>query len=108
MQIDYRKKEALLDFLDRKVFNPVLEAIPEQYSSEYDQRMLFAVQEKVKSERKLFHKTVLTPQEIKHQYFRHLYFEGKGEIGKELEDLELPRFLQLRGQFIDLCNGLQL
>lgn len=108
MQLDYRKKETLLDFLDRKVFDPVLEAMPEQYSSEYDQKMLFVVQEKVKGERKLFHSTVLTAQEIKNQYFRELYFEGRGEIGKVLEDLELPRFLQLREQFIDLCRGLKL
>jgi hypothetical protein len=108
MQLDFRKKEALLDFLDKKVFDPVLEAIPEQYSSEYDQKMLFVVQEKVKGERKFFHSTVLTALEIKNQYFRELYFEGKGETGKVLEDLELPRFLQLREQFVDLCKGLKL
>ncbi len=105
---DNRKKELLLHFLDKKVFDPVLEAIPELYSSARDRRMLYTVQEKVKNERAWFHNSMLTAEEIRDQYFREIYFEGQEQTGKVLEDLELPRFVQLRGQFIDLCEKLKL
>lgn len=108
MQLEDKKREALLDFLDKKVFDPVMEAIPELYSSERDRRMLNTVQEKMKINRKRFHESDLTAQGIREQFFRELYFEGRSRIGKVLEDLELPRFVQLRGQFIDLCDMLEL
>jgi hypothetical protein len=108
MQIDNKKKELLLEFLDKNVFDPVLEAVPEQYSSERDRKMLKIVQQNVKNEKDLFHQFPFTAQEIRNQYFRELYFEARGRNGRELEDLELPRFVQLREQFIDLCKNLQL
>jgi hypothetical protein len=108
MQGSTRKKEALLDFLDKKVFEPVLEAIPELYSSERDRRRLQAVKEDVKEEWTRFHCNFLTAEEIKNQYFRELYFEGQEKLGKELEDLELPRFRELRSEFVELCKLLRL
>lgn len=108
MQLEEKKRDALLEFLDKKVFDPVLEAIPELYSSERDRRMLNSVQEKVKVNRERFHESYLTAEAIRDQYFRELYFEGRSRLGKVLEDLELPRFVQLRGQFIDLCDLLEL
>ena len=108
MQENNRKKEVLLYFLDKKVFDPVMEAVPDLYSSQRDRRMLQSVQEKVRSEREWFHKPLLTAEEIKDQYFREIYFEGRGNLGKVLEDLELPRFVQLRSQFVDLCEDLKI
>jgi hypothetical protein len=108
MKLEEKKREALLEFLDKKVFNPVLEAIPELYSSERDRRMLNTVKEKVKVDRERFHESYLTAEAIRDQFFREIYFEVRGRIGKALEDLELPRFVQLRAQFIDLCDLLKL
>jgi hypothetical protein len=101
-------RQQLLDFLDSKVLDPILEALPEQYSSERDRKMLQEVKMKIADEKAFFHKNDLSPEQIREQYFRELYFEVNGKIGKELEDLELPRLRQLRDQFLCLCKELQM
>jgi hypothetical protein len=35
-------------------------------------------------------------------FFRELYYETSGVLGKDREDLELPRFLEIREQFLSL------
>lgn len=102
------KKELLLDFLDSKIFNPVLEAQPDFYSSERDRKMLTDVKKIAAMEKNRFHKEIETSEEIRKLYFQELWFEMNGIMGKELEDLELPRLKMLERDFIDLCSQLNI
>ena len=108
MQEDREKRQVLLEFLDSKAFDPVLEAMPEQYSSERDRKMLEDVKKTIVTEKETFHKNDLTPEQVRQHFIREMYFETSGKLGKELEDLELPRLLQLREKFLQLCDELQL
>lgn len=101
-------KSELLDFIDKKALDPVLEAIPEQYSSERDRRLLKEVQKRAALEKESFHHKDLTASQIRKKYLREIYYEVHNRIGKELEDLELPRFIQLRAQFLQLCTDLNV
>lgn len=102
------KKELLLEFLDKRVFDPVLEATPDLYSSERDKANLELVKMNIERERDYFHNRSLSAEEIKNHYFRELYYESRHSIGKELEDLELPRFIELRDEFVSLCDELHI
>ncbi len=102
------KSRILTDFLDQKVFDPVWEALPEQYSSEIDRKRLAEVQKNILLEKEKFHNCNLSPEQIKESYVREMYFETNSRLGKELEDLELPRFVELRDSFLQLCEELDL
>jgi|SRR5690554_5522009 len=108
MENDKKKRELLLEFVDQKIFDPVLNARPEQYSSERDRRILMHVKESVLIGKKRFHIRSKSAIQVRENYIRELYYETNGKIGKELEDLELPRFIQLRSQFEMLCEKLNI
>lgn len=108
MQQKQDKRARLLEFIDQKALDPVLEALPEQYSSERDRRLLLMVQKRAAKEKEEFHDQMLTASQIVEKYFRRIYWETHLRFGKQLEDLELPRFLQLREQFLQLCADLQV
>lgn len=102
------EKSRLLEFIDKKALDPVLEALPEQYSSERDRRSLLLVQKRTAKEKEEFHDKHLTTAQIREKYLRRIYWETHLRFGKQLEDLELPRFLQLREQFLQLCADLHV
>jgi hypothetical protein len=108
MEDEKDKRRQLLDFLDDRVFDPVLEALPEQYSSERDRRMLFEVKRIAEKKKERFHSQELSSGQIREQYFREMFFETSGKIGRELEDLELPRLLELKEQFLKVCQELNV
>jgi hypothetical protein len=108
MEEEKTKRRQLLDFLDSRVFDPVLEALPEQYSSERDRRRLFEVKRIAEKKKERFHRQELSAAQIREQYFREMFFETSGKIGRELEDLELPRLLELKEQFLKICQDLNV
>jgi hypothetical protein len=102
--MDHQKEKAksLIDFLDQKVFNPIMEARPELYSSEREQKMLEYVKKFTSTEIDHFHRKDNSPEQILDMFFRELYYETSGILGKDREDLELPRFLEIRDEFMGL------
>lgn len=100
------KVRQLIDFLDQKVFNPIMEATPELYSSEREQKMLEYVKKFTSTEIEHFHRKENSPEQIRDMFFRELYYETSGVLGKDREDLELPRFLEIREQFIGLFEDM--
>ena len=98
----------MLEFLDKKVFDPVLEAQPRQYSDERDRKMLEEVQRSAAFEKERLHEQARNAEEVRNIYLRDLYYESIGRMGKELEDLELPRLRQVRNEFLGMCRELGL
>jgi hypothetical protein len=83
------------------------EALPEQYSSEIDRKRLVEVQKDILLERKNS-QSLSQPGTDKGELCKGMYFETNSKLGKELEDLELPRFVELRESFLQLCEELKL
>ena len=105
---DHDKREQLLEFLDKKVFDPVLEATPQQYSSERDRKLLSEIQKKAALEKDLLHEQARTAEEVRNYYLKDLYYELVGRDGKALEDLELPRLREVRNEFLVMCEQLEI
>jgi hypothetical protein len=106
--MEEEKKRYLLDFLDRKIFDPVFEASPVQYSLERDRKMLEDVQRNAALERRKLHHDTRSAGEVRNIYLKDLYLETEGAIGRELEDLELPRLREVRDEFLGLCEDLEV
>jgi hypothetical protein len=90
-------KQDLLNFLDRRVFNPILHASPDDYS-EADQKKLKDVQDRTRSEKEGFH-NYANAAEIVENYKRDLHSSTAKRVNSELEHLKLPTLPSVKDEF---------
>ncbi|MFA7096770.1 MAG: hypothetical protein WC383_09870 [Gammaproteobacteria bacterium] len=106
MSSDEEKRQRLLEFLDRHVFNPILHASPVDYPSEYQQQKLADVKRITQSERQRFHLYYRSAAEVKRNFQSDLSSRASRAIGRELAHLNLPSLTQVKEAFYRLCNEL--
>lgn len=96
----------MLNFLDSNIFDPVLEALAQQYSTDREKQMLKDVQEVARYDKDHYHFQLATAEEIKREFIREMAQQESGRIARELQELELPRIHLFKGHFLDLCKEL--
>ncbi len=101
------KREKLLEFLNKKAFDPILEKSKDDYDSEDKKRKLEDVQQSTKNEKERFQQYD-TPEEVRENYLSDLSSDAAEEINEELKDLDLPRLAQFKKEFLDLCKELDV
>jgi Tfp pilus assembly protein PilO len=104
---DERKREELLKFLNQKVFDPILRALPEDYESQDLKRKLNDVKTRTESEKHLFHE-FQTAEEVKKNYLADLDFRIARKIDHELDELKLPSLPKVKDEFLRLCEKLRV
>jgi Tfp pilus assembly protein PilO len=104
---DERKREELLKFLNQKVFDPILRALPEDYESQDLKRKLNDVKTRTESEKHLFHE-FQTAEEVKKNYLADLDFRIDRKIDHELDELKLPSLPKVKDEFLRLCEKLRV
>ena len=104
---DDRKREELLKFLNQKVFDPILRALPEDYESEDLKRKLQNVKRRTKSEKHLFHE-LQAAEEVKKNYLSDLDFRTDRKTDHELDELKLPSLPRVKDEFLRLCEELRV
>jgi len=102
-----RKREELLKFLDQKVFDPILQALPEDYKSEDLIRKLHNVKRRAESEKRQFHQ-FQTAEEVKKTYLSDLELRKARKIDHELDELKLPSLPDAKDEFLGLCEKLRV
>jgi hypothetical protein len=107
IETDERKREELLKFLNQKVFDPILRALPEDYKSEDLKRKLQNVKRRTESEKHLFHE-FQTAEEVKKNYLADLDFRTARKIDHELDELKLPSLPKVKDEFLRLCEKLRV
>jgi hypothetical protein len=105
MESDDKRREELLKFLDQKVFDPILQALPEDYKSEDLIRKLHNVKKRTESEKLQFHQ-FQTAEEVKKTYLSDLEFRKARKIDHELDELKLPSLPDVKDEFLGLCKKL--
>lgn len=95
-------KAELLKYLDRHVFDPILNAKPDQYS-DADQRKLQDVQERTRSEKERFHQ-YSSAKEITDNYKRDLHSPTAKRVNAELEKLKLPTLPSVEQEFLRVAG----
>ena len=103
---DDKKRNQLLEFLDKNAFNPILRASRDNFKGEILQREFDNVKRSTESEKYRFHDQYQTAAEVKSNYLSDLNSKTAHKKNKELEDLGLPQLPQFRDEFINLCNRL--
>jgi len=104
---DDRKREELLKFLNQKVFDPILQALPEDYKSEDLKKKLNDVKRRTESEKHLFHE-FQTAEEVKKNYLADLDFRTARKTDHELDELKLPSLPKVKDEFLRLCEKLRV
>ena len=100
------KREALLEFLDQRAFEPVLDASPDDYTHEVDKRMLEDVKERTRREQRRYHDEYASAGDIRKSYLSDVSSSAAKKVHRELEQLNLPTLPKLKGEFLDLCARL--
>lgn len=101
------KKEKLLDFLNKKAFDPILEKSKDDYDSEEKKRKLEEIQHSTKNQKERFQKYD-SPEEVRENYLTELSSNTDDEILEELKELDLPRLQQFKKEFLDLCKEMDV
>lgn len=99
-------KNQLLDFLDQRVFDPILDASVSDYSDEeeYD---LIDVQQATETEKKRF-RSYNSAEKVKEMFQDNLSSGPAQEIHQKLERLNLPSLPKLRDEFMQLADQLEV
>jgi hypothetical protein len=104
---DEGKRKELLKFLNQKVFDPILRALPEDYESEDLKKKLSNVKRHTESEKHLFHE-FQTAEEVKKNYLANMDFRTAKKIDHELDELKLPSLPKVKDEFLGLCEKLRV
>lgn len=99
-------RERLVRFLDRRAFEPVLRASPEDYASEADRRLLEDVKSRTVAEQKRYRQGYRTAEDVRTNFMRDLSSEPAKKVHAELRRLKLPALPDLEDDFLDLCDEL--
>lgn len=91
-------KQHLVDFLNRRVFQPVLKAKPDDYNGN-ERKKLEDVQDSTRSEIDRFN-GYKDADEVILNYKRDLHSEAAKKVNRELEALKLPTLASVQEEFL--------
>ncbi len=99
------KREELVRFLDRKVFDPVLRKREDDFSGGQKQKFQ-DVKRSTENEKNRFHHQYGSAEDVKNNYLSDLSSSAGKKKTSELEELGLPSLPQVKQEFIELCERL--
>lgn len=100
-------RAALLELLDRRVFDPILSASPSDYSSESDRDRLDAAQERARRDKERYHKGCAKADDVRARFLDDTRITSVAPyLGGELAQLNLPALPELTDEFMALCEHL--
>lgn len=98
-------RHQLLDFINKKAFDPILKAKPNKFKEE-DRGALEDIQRKTENEKKQFEEEYTTAEEIKKNYLSNVRSKAAAKVNDELEKLGLPTLPEHKDEFMELCSSL--
>jgi hypothetical protein len=101
-------REKLLDFLDRKAFEPVLKASPNNYSSEADKKTLQALQQTTRSTQRSYHEKYKTAEKVREMFRDDLNSAAAQKVHHQLRDLGLPTLNDIKDEFEKFADELDV
>lgn len=101
---DARKE--LVDFIDKKAFNKILKASPDDYDGK-EKETVEEVIKKTKNEQKKFH-DYKSAEEVKKNFMSNVHSKAAKKLNKEIEQLGLPTLPQLKDEFEKLAEKLEV
>jgi C-terminal processing protease CtpA/Prc len=101
-------REQLLDLLESRAFQPVLEASPENYENGWHKEKLQKVQEVARSTRQRYHQAYTSASDVVRNFRRDLMASSYQEVHEDLHNLGLPSFQDVKYEFNTLARELEI
>lgn len=101
------KKRRLLNFLDKKAFDPVINKSKSDFDSEDKKKKFEEVKRKTETEKERFH-NYDGPEDIRTNFLRDLSSDPAKRVHSTLKYLDLPRLPDLKDDFLELCDELDV
>ena len=95
-------KQELVEFLDRRVFDPILHTSEDKYSGKQRER-LNDVKRRTEAEKTRFH-NYESAQKVVEMYKDDLSSEKAKPVNAHLEELGLPRLVDVKNEFYELAG----
>lgn len=102
-----QNRKKLLDLLDKKAFDPVLNASESRYDSDDKKRKLKEVQESTRKEKERYHHNYKDPEDIKENFLADLNSDPARKVHADLKYLDLPQLPQFKKDFLELYEELK-
>jgi hypothetical protein len=100
------KIKELIEFLDRKIFDPIIYMSEENLKAEEKKNKFRDIQQSAQNEKNRFHTQYKTAEDIKKYYLSDLSSKIAKKKNAELEELGLPRLPEFHDDFMKLCEKL--
>ena len=101
-------REQLLRFLDDRVFQPTLTALPSAYATADDRKLLKSVQKRVHEDRTRYLADYPSAGDVKANFIQDLSSRPGQALAADMWLLHLTRFEDIRADFLALCAQLGL
>lgn len=101
-------KDRLVKFLDEKAFDPVLRKNKDDYSSDADKEKFEDVKRATEKEKQRFHENYSSAEEVKENFLRDLSSDPAKAIHEKEHELNLPTLPELKEEFLQLCEELNV
>ncbi len=102
---DKDAKGKLLELLDRKAFEPVLNASPDDYKSESDKKELRDLQKTTRSTQQSYHEYG-SAEKVREMFRDDLSSDAAQKVHRRLKDLGLPTLDDIKPEFEKLADDL--
>jgi hypothetical protein len=99
------QREQLVNFINRKVFDPILNANPDKYGDD-ERKDLQYVQDKTKKDKERFEKEYTSADDVKENYLNDVSSEPAQKVDRKLKELDLPSLPKYKDEFEELCDRL--
>ncbi len=103
---DSKAKKELVDFLNRRAFDPVLKKKPGDYGSKADRDKLKDAQQSTESTKERYNREYGSAEEVVKRFKDDLSSSAAKKIDQELDDLGLPTLPKLKDDFSKLAERL--
>jgi hypothetical protein len=100
------KRNALLDFLDKQVFLPALDADIAGYTDSGERKLLANVKGRVQRTRQRYHEQYATAADVRANFLKDLDSKFGQDLAADMWQLKLQRFETVRNKFVTLCSKL--
>lgn len=97
-----------MPIFDRKAFDPVLTASPDDYKNERDKEKLRDVQETTRHTQQSYHEKYTSARAVHANFRDDLTSDAAKKVHRTLKDLGLPTLDDIKGEFEQLAGELDI
>lgn len=102
MKDDKDTRRRLLAFLDRELFDPIINTPRSRYHTKEDEQRFDDARRKIEDEKRRYHECA-TALDIKESFLSDLQSRTAQRLSENLRHLGLPSYADVRDDFLKLC-----